>query len=456
MTIFNVQPRPNIGAALGQGLLQGWEQQGNVNMQVKLNDMLEKKEQAKNYQGNKAIATAFGLPEIAEGSGSVSNAQFLDTMKYLKTSGQLDRIRSNRIAMMGQQELGSPIATGQENVQRPTTQQMTKQQKNLPFALPTTEAPSVIQQQPKVNQVPIVASTQPQQITPTPKRSFEEKKADIDNRFRNIYDSAQSGAEKDAAIKDRNAEMSRLINEEKLGETKRAGDIKEKQFEMAKEKDRREIEKPAKEYIENLNSRLDKARDSIGALRTIQELSKKEGHGAVNNFINRFWKFLGNDPSLIANRDEEAILKLSNDLMPAQVSQYTGQGARVFVNEVNSLALTIPNLLQTKEGRIDVAKYFELKNNLVENEFEAMKEMRVLYKKTGRLLDDDFKADVMEKTHEKNLITLEKMHQIMSPGSPPLRSLDNAVIVKDPKSGRLATIDPQDLDKALAKGYIKQ
>lgn len=115
-------------------------------------------------------------------------------------------------------------------------------------------------------------------------------------------------------------------------------------------------------------------------LTNIAELSKKTGDST--RWKLGFAKMANIDPDLLLNRDEATIEKLSNDLLPAKVKEFAGQGARTYVSEVDAMIKAIPNLMQNPEGRITISRFIDKMYDLKDLEYNTANELRKEYKKS--------------------------------------------------------------------------
>ena len=226
---------------------------------------------------------------------------------------------------------------------------------------------------------------------------------------------------------------------------------KEDEKQRADRKERREVDAKPLEYIKDLNNRWKKAKEKQVDLKSIEELAKKYNKDNVSTFKNRFITLAGGDPSLWTNPSEDLIQKLASNLTSGVVSEY-GSMAKIFKVEAESFVKTLPTLVQNQEGQIKVAKYMYAKSELLDAEHEAMKEVKEEYK--GKGLPEDFQELVEERAEAKQDAIREKMHQIMVPGAPPLASMKDKVIVKDP-TGKSYAIPVEKLSEALSNPTLK-
>ena len=129
-------------------------------------------------------------------------------------------------------------------------------------------------------------------------------------------------------------------------------------------------------------------------------------------------KMFGVDPELLQNRDENTISKLSNDLLPARMREFQGQGARIFATEVDTMVSTIPSLMQTAEGRITISRFMQKMNELGKLEYNTVNKLRKDYAKSGQLYPQigEFEMEVYDRMEKEAADILQEAKEIAQYG----------------------------------------
>jgi hypothetical protein len=202
------------------------------------------------------------------------------------------------------------------------------------------------------------------------------------------------------------------------------------------------MNKDSKEYIDTITDQWQKNFTNMAELKSLEELSNK---GDVGTFKNRILTMAGWDPSLFTNPTEDIIQKVSNDLLPGGLSAYSGMG-RVMQAEIGAMIKTLPSLIQTPEGRITIIKLLHAKGMILNSEYDAMNQLRLQYQ--GKIRPDDFRLRVLEKAKPLMEAYQEKMHQILAPGSPTLKSMEGKVAMFNTRGERML-VPIENMQKAL-------
>jgi actin-related protein len=497
--VFN--PAPSAGYAFGSGLGQGIANVSSVMINQKLNEMLEQKQLAKQHvvwanqgaqiekftgvKGMGALVAALGpenalkiheqmgsenlsaaLAEMDSGGQSIEkgagrgNISAQGKFEQPKTTTQtLESIYTPQ-TQGGQYKMSNqaPIATGMQGIGQ---KQPIEQQEMLQAAQEQASNTEMMKNGYAPNIKGIPARTGQGQVVATPEMvgqtgqagqaggQMELPKGTIDMEG-NIVEHPKSfewlqqkmrGLPSKEKKELRNAwqkSKDQWIAAQTLEEKKKKG-IREQ------ESHQREMNEIPNKYIENTTDRWQKNFKNMAELKSIEELSKK---GDINTFKNRLLTLGGWDTSLFTNPTEDIVQKVTNDLLPGGLSSYSGMG-KVMQSEIGAMLKTFPTLVQTPEGRQSIIKLMYTNGEMLNAEYDAMNQLRLQYQ--GKTKPEDFRGMVLAKAKPLMDAYQEKMHQILSPGSPTLESMKDKVSIKLP-DGRTVQIDTVNLGKALEKG----
>jgi len=167
--------------------------------------------------------------------------------------------------------------------------------------------------------------------------------------------------------------LTKLIFSKKADQLKRKeltlkDEIRERNMKLAEKKRQRkiqtEINKENRPYYNQITKQAGAAEVDDARLKRIIRLSQDENvtQSTMNALLNSFGKAVGVRPTALLSADEQEMDKLSIDFL-ANIKNVLGT-ARITNREVNMYLSTIPNLLQSPEGRIRVAENMLVMNAL--------------------------------------------------------------------------------------------
>ena len=503
-SIINMQPAPStpsFGAELGRGFGAGIAQTSEKMVNAKLNNLLAEKQLARQHdewhKQGVAIASFEKDPskrqKIIEAVTIMGQDSYFKLQDYLgeeglnsmlsetAQSGQASKAPQARQSQAtaydypaegpmasGAQATGQnqpPIATGQQN-KTPTIQQQemlqaTKAQAQNTELMANNVAPNIMgipesQKQVGPQTGPTIrrgTATPGPQAPPLPGAEATNQPGREEGRYtapqmsdaefeKSLNASRATNKQKKERRAERRAEK-HLVNEEINTQ------LKIENNERARETHQREMNVIPNKYIDSTTDRWQKNFKNMAELKSLEELSKK---GDINTFKNRLITLSGWDTSLFTNPTEDIVQKVTNDLLPSGLSAYSGMG-KVMQSEIGAMLKTFPTLVQTPEGRLAIIKLMYTNGEMINAEYDAMNQLRLQYQ--GKTKPEDFRGLVLAKAKPLMDAYQEKMHQILSPGSPTLESMKDKVSVKLP-DGRIVQIDTVNLGTAIQKGASLQ
>lgn len=497
MQVFN--PAPSAGYGFGQGVGQGISQASTAMLNQKLNEMFEQKQLAKQHavwanqgqaieeytgiKGIGALTAALGPEQtmkILEQQGSTKLSAALAEMDAGEqpiekgagrgvetTKNKIEQPRTTTQALEstytpqtqgGQYKMSpqAPIPTGMQGIgQKPSIEQQellksAKDQATNTEMMKNGVAPNIMGIPPKTEQGQAAAGVAGQ-TTPIPEATgkMELPKGPVDMEG-NVIEPPKSaewlqqnmrGLPPKAQKELRTAwqkSRDQWIAAQTLEEKKKKGIREEQSHQM-------EMNKLPNEYIESVTDRWQKNFKNMSELKSLEELSEK---GDINTFKNRLITFAGWDTSLFTNPTEDIVQKVTNDLLPSSLSAYSGMG-KVMQSEIGAMLKTLPTLVQTPQGRESIIKIMYTNGELTNAEYDAMNQLRLQYQ--GKTKPEDFRGLVLAKAKPLMDAYQEKMHQILSPGSPTLESMKDKIWIILP-DGRKRQIETVNLGLALERG----
>jgi hypothetical protein len=275
MSVISVAPKPNIGGAIGAGLGQGFADVAKMSLNMKLQDMMEEKAEARRISRNSTFAKQFSKStgtEGQEGFWAALGPELSIKMHENMSKSQLQMMISG-IESSGLEEIpGMSTAPQQEFAQG---QQFPEAMPMVPEALPPDRRTEFDERQ-----VPTQNTLQPPSVKKSPGPSYLGKPvADMDNKeyakFKEMHVAPKLWPQVD---KQRSDAQKLMISQEKLG-------IEKEKFELEKNRDLRKEDRRFFKDASKASEAASIVENSLNQMKEIRERGNIGPGSAVKGIL---------------------------------------------------------------------------------------------------------------------------------------------------------------------------
>lgn len=402
-----VPRRPSTSELFAGGVGQGLGQGVSSGITGMLNEMLETRKATRAY--NKALENIkpaleqMGVPESMAPLAIYDQKSFMDYLNNRPAPGGSE----NRFDFSGRSTAGGfPTSNYQPPPSPSPTQQLTAQQKALPFLLPELQQAQEVQRAVEEPQEPTMA--QPGAVKEGPAGPGTALMPNIPpapslDELNRRWQMAPNRKAQEQLISDFKA--AQAAHREGVNSYNQA-----LKTQASIEKNRYEMEKAPREYLEGLTHQYESTLRKKPIFKNIESLAGKIGPGSVyKKYLADRWNL---PVGMVFDDVGQVVDKLNAQLGQGVSGDY--QQTKILQVQMDTYLKTNPSLLNTPEGMQKLARISMALDDIVEKKWKAGQDIRKEARKKGEALPEDLADQVVGKEQEYVIETADKIRDIMS------------------------------------------